>query len=291
MTTPAELFEPERARLLSLAYKMLGSFAEAEDVVQDAYLRFSAAAPGHVTDPPSYLSKTVARLCLDRLKSARVRREQYFGTWLPEPVLDGAAGLPDSGLELADDLSFALLLILERLSPPERTAFLLHDVFGMEFDGVAQVLERSAAACRKLAERAREQVHAGRTRFTSTPEEEDRLLQAFLKASFSGDTETLSQLLAADAVMYADGGAPRRALPNPIYGAERIARLFAGAIKNPNFTQPAEIIPQRVNQLPGCLLKLPTGELAVAAVELRDGKIACVYIVSNPDKLRHLFQH
>jgi RNA polymerase sigma-70 factor (ECF subfamily) len=283
-----DAFAPERPRLLGLAYKMLGSFAEAEDVVQDAYLRWSAVDREQVHDPASYLSTTVARLCLDRLKSARAKRETYFGTWLPEPVLDGAAGLPDAGLELADDLSFALFLTLERLSPPERTAFLLHDVFGMEFEGVAQVLERTSAACRKLAERAREQVHAGRARFSSTREEEQRLFEAFVSASYAGDTKTLAQLLAADAVLYTDGGGKRKATAKPVYGAERVARFFTGVAKHPHYEKPTEVIPRRVNQLPGCLMRYANGDVMVFAFEPKDGVIARIYIVSNPDKLRHL---
>jgi RNA polymerase sigma-70 factor, ECF subfamily len=285
----AARFEPERGRLLGLAYRMLGSLAEAEDVVQDAFVRFQAVELAEVSDVPSYMSKTVARLCLDRLKSARARRETYVGTWLPEPVVaEEPAPRADHSLELADDLSFALLLTLERLSPPERTAFLLHDVFGMEFDEVAQVLERSSAACRKLAERAREQVHAGRARFEATPEDETRLLTAFLRASIEGDVEGLQQLLAADAVLYSDGGGKRRAALRPLRGPDKIARFITGIKRTSDWQEPSAVVPRRVNQLPGLLIRYDSGDLAVAAIELRDGLIAGIYLMNNPDKLRHL---
>ena len=285
----AAKFEPERGRLLGLAYRMLGSLAEAEDVVQDAFLRFQAVELGAVNDPPSYMSKTVARLCLDRLKSARARRETYVGTWLPEPVVaEEPATAPDRRLELADDLSFALLLTLERLSPPERTAFLLHDVFGMEFEGVAQVLERSSSACRKLAERAREQVHSGRTRFSVAPEDETRLLTAFLQASAAGDAAGIQQLLAADAVLYSDGGGKRRAALKPLRGPEKIVRFLVGVRHSVDWHEPSAVEPRRVNQLPGMLIRYESGDVAVAAFELRDGLIAGIYLMNNPEKLRHL---
>src|SRR5215510_11393312 len=164
MTDPAVSFEPHRRRLLGLAYRMLGSVSEAEDAVQDAYLRWHAADRDAVTDARAFLAKTTTRICLDTLRSARARREAYVGPWLPEPVLDTAALAPDSRTELADDLSFALLLTLDRLSPLERAAFLLHDVFDFSFDEVAAALERSESACRKLASRARVNVRAARPR-------------------------------------------------------------------------------------------------------------------------------
>ena len=281
-------FEPERARLTTHAYRMLGSIAEAEDVVQDAYLRFSAVDLRQIADPSPYLSTTVARLCLDRLRSARVRRESYVGTWLPEPLVDDAQPLPDRALELTDDLTFALMLTLERLTPLERTAFLLHDVFGMDFQGVAEVLERSPAACRKLAERGRAQVREARPRFVPAPAEETRLLQAFLAASSSGDVGAIAKLLASDAVLFTDGGGKRQAALNPIHGADRIARFFHGITRKPTHVVPRTIVPCRVNQLPGVLLRYDNGDVAVGACEIADGVIKRIYIVSNPDKLSHL---
>lgn len=284
----AARFEPQRARLTSLAYRMLGSVAEAEDVVQDAYLRFSAVDLTQVADASPYLSTTVARLCLDRLRSARARRETYVGTWLPEPLVDDAQPAPDRAVELADDLTFALMLTLERLSPLERTAFLLHDVFGMDFQAIAEVLERTPAACRKLAERGRAQVRQERPRFAPEPAEEARLLQAFLAASTSGDVSAIAKLLANDAVLYSDGGGKRLAALNPIAGSDRIARFFTGITRKSSNVMPRAIEPHRVNQLPGFVLRYDDGDVAVAACEVADGVIRRIYIVRNPDKLRHL---
>ena len=281
-------FEPERRRLLGLAYRMLSSFAEAEDVVQDAFVRFQAVDQESVLDARSYLTTIVARLCFDRMKSARARREAYVGTWLPEPLVDPESRAADVQLELADDLSYALLMTLERLSPPERTTFLLHDVFGMEFEEISGLLERSSAACRKLAERAREQVQAGRPRFRSAPEEEMRLFHAFTMASATGDMEALTKLLAEDAVMYQDAGGKRHAALNPIYGRERIVRFTLRVQRKDNYKRPIAIIPCRVNQLQGCVMQYADGDLAVGAFEAQNGVITRIYIVNNPDKLRHL---
>ncbi len=187
MSDSAQSFEPHRRHLTGLAYRMLGSLAEAEDIVQDAYLRWHGAERGAIANPRAFLSKTVTRLCLDHIKSARVRREEYIGPWLPEPVLDPAALAPDSASDMAHDLSMALMLALERLSPLERAAFLLHDVFDMEFAEIAPALERNEAAVRQLAARARAHVEAARPRFAATPDEGAKLAEAFLAASRSGD--------------------------------------------------------------------------------------------------------
>ena len=278
----------ERRRLIGLAYRMLGSFAEAEDVVQDALVRFQAVDSERVHDRGNYLSKTVARLCLDRLKSARARREQYFGTWLPEPLVETTAVSPERALELADDVSFALMLLLERLSPPERTSFLLHDVFGMDFDSVGEILERSAAACRKLADRAREQVLAERPRFAASAEEEQRLVREFMHAATTGDVSALAQLLAEDAVLYADGGGRGHAAPKPIYGQDRIVRFVAGVQRHPKYSAPVAIEQCRVNQSPGYLMRHADGSVAVAAFQITLGRIQCVYVITNPGKLQHV---
>jgi RNA polymerase sigma-70 factor (ECF subfamily) len=281
-------FEAQRVRLKGLAYRMLGSVAEAEDVVQDAFLRVHAIDARQVSDLAGYLYTTVARLCLDRIKSARSRREQYVGTWLPEPVVETESA-PDAQLELADDLSFALLLTLERLTPPERTAFLLHDVFGQDFAGIAEVLSRSEAACRKLAERARSQVALETPRFQAKAEDEQRLVQAFFTAAFQGDAAALMQLLAEDAVLYTDGGGHRRAAHKPVYGADRITRFFVGVSKHPaRAPEPVTAEPRRINQLPGIVVRYSDGDVHVAAVEIREGRIVRIYIINNPDKLNHL---
>jgi RNA polymerase sigma-70 factor, ECF subfamily len=289
-TGAAAEFEAHRRRLTGLAYRMLGSVAEAEDAVQDAWLRWSQAERGAVRDPGAFLRRVVARLCLDRLKSARARRETYVGPWLPEPVLDAEAlrGPPDAG-EWADDLSFALMLALERLSPLERAAFLLHDVFDLDFAEVAATLGRGEAACRQLAARARAHVRAARpARFAVPPEEGERLAAAFLAAVRSGDPAALARLLAEDAVLRTDGGGRKAAALNPILGRDRIARFFAGLARKARIPR-AVVRPARVNGLPGFLSLEEDGTLQAVAVEAGDGGLICaIYIVRNPDKLRHL---
>ncbi len=223
MSNPAASFEPYRRRLLGLAYRMLGSMADAEDAVQETYLRWHAADRDKVSDPRAFLMTTTTRICLDMLTSARARREEYVGPWLPEPVFDTAALAPDSRTELAEDLSIALLLTLDRLSPLERAAFLLHDVFDFSFSEVATALERSEAACRQLAARARAHVRAARPRGATAPPAHSgeidakhaQLMSAFAAATQSGDLNALTQLLASDVRIVTDGGGKVRG------GAER----------------------------------------------------------------------
>src|SRR5579863_134598 len=221
----AQSFEAHRRPLIGLAYRMLGSRAEAEDVVQDAYLRWHAADRNAILEPRRYLGTVVTRLCLDRMKSARARREIYVGQWLPEPVVDEAFDDDNAG-DLAHDISVALMLVLERLSPLERASFLLHDVFGVDFTEVSRTLGRGEAACRQLAARAREHVQTERPRFSASREDGDRLAAAFVKATASGDTQALAQILAKDVVLYSDGGGKRAAALNPIYGADKVVRFL-----------------------------------------------------------------
>jgi RNA polymerase sigma-70 factor (ECF subfamily) len=275
-------FEPHRRYLMAVAYRMLGSIAEAEDVVQDAFVRWSEVDAATVASPRAYLTRTVTRLCLDRLKSARAQREQYVGTWLPEPMIE------EEGAELAHDLSLALLMTLERLSPLERAAFLLHDVFEMEFSDVADVLERTEPAVRQLAARAREHVREERPRFTPSDEEANRIAGAFRDALVAGDLEALSRALAADAVFYSDGGGKRVAALNPIHGRDKILRFLVGvAKKRGGLPDPSTVRAVRVNGLPGFVLHSPDGPETLA-IEVADGAIVAIYAVRNPDKLHHL---
>jgi RNA polymerase sigma-70 factor (ECF subfamily) len=279
-------FEAHRAALIGLAYRMLGSRAEAEDIVQDAYLRWHATDRTAIEEPRRYLGTIVTRLCLDRMKSAQARREIYVGQWLPEPVIDenfddGSAG------DMAHDISVALMLLLECLSPLERASFLLHDVFGLDFAEVARALGRGEAACRQLAARARAHIEAGRPRFDASPEEGRRLATAFQAAAASADTNALVQLLAEDAVLYTDGGGKRAAALNPIRGADKIVRFFEGiARKNPGF---AAVAARHaiVNGMAGLVLHEDDGTVDTMAFEHRDGRIVAIYVVRNPDKLQH----
>ena len=276
---------PHRGRLLGLAYRMLGSRSDAEDVVQDAYLRFAGAQDVHNAE--AFLVTIVTRLCLDRLKSARAQREVYVGPWLPEPVFDAEGLSADAATELADDLSFALLLALDRLSPLERAAFLLHDVFDTPFPEIAAMLDRTEASCRQLASRARRAVRDNRPAPAATPDSHARLLQAFSDAVASGNVRQLAELLREDAVALTDGGGRKFAARNPIIGADKVARFFIG-LAGKIAGQDVRIQPAVINGAVGALLYLD-GELDLTLSMAIDGeKIAAIYIVRNPDKLRHL---
>jgi RNA polymerase sigma-70 factor, ECF subfamily len=283
----AQSFESHRRTLTGLAYRMLGSRAEADDVVQDAYLRWHAADRAAVVDPRRYLGTVVTRLCLDRMKSAQARREVYVGQWLPEPVVDEAFDAEAAG-DLAHDLSMALMLVLERLSPLERASFLLHDVFGLDFGEVSRALNRGEAACRKLATRARAHIEAGRPRFAASQEEGRRLSGAFADATRTGDAAALIKLLAEDAVLYTDGGGKRVAALNPIYGADKILRFFAGVARKNTALAMLQIRAATVNGLPGFVLREDDGSVSTMALEHRDGRIVAIYVVRNPEKLRHV---
>lgn len=286
MTHANDPIAPHRRRLMGLAYRMLGSLADAEDVVQDAYLRFAAADRGKVRSEEAYLVAVVTRLCLDRMKSARARREVYVGSWLPEPVPDADALSPQTALELADDLSFALLLAMERLSAPERAAFLLHDVFDLSFKEVAAALDKSEAACRQLAARARKAVRRQRPARRAERTEHEALLAGFVEAASSGDVERLKTLLAEDATAYSDGGGVRPAALNPVRGADRVARFFVGlARKSATRYDRVDLEPANLNGLPALMLYTNGALDHTLSLDVRDGRIAAVYVVRNPEKL------
>ena len=298
MSNPAATFEPYRRRLLGLAYRMLGSMADAEDAVQETYVRWHRADRSIVSDARAFLMTTTTRICLDMLTSARARREEYVGQWLPEPVVDTAALAPDTRTELAEDLSIALLLTLDRLSPLERAAFLLHDVFDFSFSEVASGLERSEAACRQLAARARAHVREARPRGATAPARSGEidakhapLLSAFAAATQSGDLNGLMQLLASDVRVVTDGGGKVRSALNVVEGADRAARFLvevtrkhAGQWWRDDFT----VRFATINGLPGVIVDAPEGPVQTAAFEIDGDLIRALYIVRNPDKLRHL---
>jgi RNA polymerase sigma-70 factor (ECF subfamily) len=298
MSDPAASFEPHRRRLVGLAYRMLGSMADAEDAVQEAYLRWHRTDRGEVADSRAFLMTTTARICLDVLTSARARHEEYVGPWLPEPVLDTAALSPDARTELAEDLSIALLLTLDRLSPLERAAFLLHDVFDFSFGEVARALDRSEAACRQLATRARTRVRAARPRSASTPllsGEVDprhvRLMSAFAAATRSGDLEALMRLLASDARVVTDGGGKVASAATAIDGADHVARFLVEATRErPGawWRKDFRLRFATVNGMPGVVVDGPEGPVQTAAFEFEGDVVRALYVVRNPDKLRHL---
>jgi RNA polymerase sigma-70 factor (ECF subfamily) len=284
-TATDDVFEQERPRLMALAYRMTGSLAEAEDVVQDAFLRWQQADRDAVRRPDAFLSKTVTRLCLDFLKSARARRETYVGPWLPEPVIGDRKLAADHATELAEDISTALMLALERLSPSERAAFLLHDVFDTGYEEVASTLGRSEPACRQLVSRARAHVRSTHPRYTPSPEEHVRVLRAFGAAVLSGDVDALMQVLSEDAVLYADGGGRVVSALRPIHGDHRVARFLLGVLRKFPLGESVKVDEQVINGAPGFLIEEGGRAVQTMAFDLRDGRIAAVYVVRNPDKL------
>lgn len=280
-------FERHRARLFGLAYRMLGGVADAEDIVQDAYLRWRATDRAGVANPDAYLSRIVTNMCLDQMRSARARRETYIGPWLPEPLIADDRDPPGHAVEVAHDVSVALMLALERLSPLERAAFLLHDVFDQPFDSIGETLGRSAAACRQLAARARSHVRAARPRHVVSADEGARIVSAFSAAIRDGDLDGLRGMLAADATLYSDGGGRIAAALHPIHGADRITRFFIGvARKFGNRFPPAR--PATVNGLPGAISADPDGNKQAIAFDIADGRIVAIYLQRNPEKLGHV---
>lgn len=276
-----QAFDRLRPRLQRVAYRMLGIVAEAEDVVQDAYIRWHKAERSAVTNPEAFLTRTVTRLCLDRLKSARARRETYVGEWLPEPVMEME---PEAD---AGDLTLTLMLALERLSPLERAAFLLHDVFGQPFETVADAIGREPAACRQLAARAREHVRTARPRFPVSRDRGLEIADAFFAASRSGDVSALQRLLAADVVMKADGGGKRPAAPRPIQGAEAVAAFFASFATKPDYQPPQILARGLIDGLPG-IVSLNQGVLQTTTFAIENGEVVGIYVMRNPDKLGHI---
>jgi RNA polymerase sigma-70 factor, ECF subfamily len=289
--TDARTFAELRPLLFSLAYRMLASVSEAEDVVQEAFLRYRRARDegAAVASPKAYLSAIVTRLAIDELRSARARRETYSGQWLPEPLLtDEGAGDPAVLAEQADSLSMAFLLLLERLTPAERAVFLLHDVFGYGYDEVAGIVGRSEANCRQIALRARRHVEAEKPRFEASRRERDELAARFFAAAGEGDVDGLVGLLAQDVVVVGDGGGKAPQWGRPIVGADRVARLFARIVEQMALVG-ATFEPHEVNGQPGVIVRAADGGVInVMAIEIADGAIQAIRSVINPDKLAHI---
>lgn len=281
-------FEAHRRHLRGLAYRMLGSWADAEDVVQDTWLRWREVDRSAVDSPRAYLSRVAARLCLDKLKSAQARREQYVGPWLPEPLPQAHWYAGPAPGEFAADLSVALMLALERLSAPERAAFLLHDVFDVPYAEIARTLGREEATCRQLAARARARVRETRPRYNASEEEGARLAEAFMRASREGDVDALRTLLAEDAVLYSDGGGRKAAALRPVLGSDRIARFYRGLARKPD--APGYIAEHitRLNGMPAIVAIEPDGLPRTTTLAIDGGRIAAIYLVRNPEKLAHL---
>jgi RNA polymerase sigma-70 factor (ECF subfamily) len=275
----AATFETARPMLLRTAFRMLGSLADAEDVIQDAWLRWADVDPTEIRQPAAFLRRTVVRLCLDVLKSARAKREEYVGPWLPDPIVQD---------EPVEDVTLPLLLALERLSPLERAAFLLHDVFGESFDDIAKTLGRDAAACRQLASRARHNLRADKPRYAVSRDQGLKIASAFFAASRSGDVDALGRLLAKDVSYQADGGGKRPALPRVIAGAEEVVGLLGAIADIYLASMPSKLVSFTfINGLPGFVTEEADG-LQTTALLIEGDRIRAVYVMRNPDKLHHL---
>ncbi|NUR59505.1 MAG: RNA polymerase sigma-70 factor [Catenulispora sp.] len=286
VTERAEEFQELRPLLFSIAYRILGSVAEAEDTVQDTWLRYMAS-PTVPTSTKAFLSALVTRAAIDVLRSARVRREEYVGPWFPEPLLSDPYQDPERSAELADSVSMAALLLLERLSPLERAVFVLREVFGFGFPEVAAAVGRSEAACRQLAVRARRHMDLGRPRFEADQEERRELAARFFDALRDGDVRALRDLLAADVQLVGDSGGKAPALARSVVGADAVARLLAAVF--PTLTRIARLDPHEVNGQPGAILRDRDGNVAGTMIlDVLDGRVQMIRSVVNPDKLGHL---
>ncbi|MCY1080667.1 RNA polymerase sigma-70 factor [Archangium lansingense] len=275
-----ESFEAHRPAMSAIAYRMLGSLAEAEDILQEAWLRWQAATREGVRSDRAFLSTVVTRLCLDRLKSAQVTREEYVGPWLPEPVRTDTQVDPES-------ISLAFLVLLESLSPVERAVYLLHEVFGYSHAEVAEMVGKEEAACRQILHRAREHIQSRRPRFAPSKESHERLVTGFMSACVSGDLEGLKKLLAHDVTSWADGGGRvRGAALNPVRGADAVARLFLGIMKKVPAGVTAEL--SEVNGWPAVLLRLNGAVFDVMSFETDGEHIHAIRSVLNPEKLARM---
>jgi len=285
METRAEVFASARPMLFAIAYRMLGSVMDAEDLVQDAYLRWQEAPETDVRSPRAYLTTIVTRLAINQLRAARTKRETYVGPWLPEPLV--TEDTPDT-VELAESLSMAFLVLLERLSPIERAVFLLHEVFDFEYAEIARMVDKTEANCRQLFARARKRLGTRRPRFEADPEQAQRLTQRFTEASVAGDLDGLLALLAEDITVWADGGGkvPGAAL-KPVRGATPVARFVLGIMRR---VVPAGTVlrPAEINGQPGFIAYVSGRPLSALILDIRDGRIQTIYAIGNPDKLQAL---
>ncbi len=289
-TDGGALYAELRPLMISIAYRMLGSVAEAEDVVQEAFIRLQRAAEDGtaVESPKAYLATVTTRLSIDQLRSARVRREAYVGPWLPEPLVTSTEPDVAEHAEMSDSLSMAFLVLLESLSPTERAVFLLREVFGYEYAEIAQILDKSEANCRQIFVRARRAIDAGKPRFEASRAEQEELGRRFFAAVEQGDLDGLVDLLAADAVWHADGGGKATAASRPVYGREHIGKLVRNLLAQ-GARVGATLRQVEVNGQPGAMSLDAEGRIvSVMVAEVADGAVQSVRAVVNPDKLRHL---
>jgi RNA polymerase sigma-70 factor (TIGR02957 family) len=285
------LFEELRPAAFAIAYRMLGSVSEAEDVVQEAFLRLHRMLREgeRVESPRAYLATVVTRLCIDQLRSARARRERYVGEWLPEPLLASDEADPARHAEVADSLSLAFLVLLESLSPEQRAAFLLREVFDYPYEEIAGIVGKSEDNTRQLVTRARRQVQEGRPRFEASRERREVLARRFFAAAVDGELEALEELLADDVVLHGDGGGKAPALAHPVHGRAKVARTLLAWFRAAARIGGVSLQAAEVNGQPGVLLLDPEGRLVtVLSVDVADGQVQAIRSIVNPDKLRHL---
>ena len=282
-----EAFHTYRGLLFSVAYRMLGSVSDAEDMLQETFIRWQQASDSDIQSARAFLVTITSRLCLNHLQSARMRREKYVGQWLPEPLVTGSANDPSSSSRLKDSLSIAFLVLLEQLTPLERAVFLLREVFDYKYSEIARILDQNEPNCRQILRRARLQIARGRPRFDPSQQQREILLQRFVEACARGEMEGLLALLSNEIVFYSDGGGKGAAVPNRIYGPISVAKMVLGALRKlvprNRITRIAEI-----NGQPGIINYLDGQPNSVMTVDVIDGHIRNIYVVSNPDKLCHL---
>ena len=287
---PLSLFEEHRQLLFSIAYRMLGTVMDAQDMVQNTYLRWQESSPDELRSPRAWLTTVVTRLCINHLQLARVQRETYVGPWLPEPIVEEGGGNPVENAQLADSLSLAFLVLLETLTPTERAVFILREGFDCEFSEIAGIVEKSETNCRQILTRARKRIDERRPRFDVSPEAAEKLVTPFIQAVQKGDFDTLLVMMAKDVVLVTDGGGKARAIAKPLKGAEPVAKLLVNVTR-----QYGNKIEDRrlatINGLPGFVSFDGKNPQRVMAFGIQNGLISALFVITNPDKLRHLIRH
>jgi RNA polymerase sigma-70 factor (ECF subfamily) len=282
-----ETFNQHRSLLFAIAYRMLGTVTDAEDMVQETFLRWQQTAEATVKSAKSYLSTIITRLCIDHLRSARVQREQYVGPWLPEPIMtQQQTDDPAAQVELADSLSIAFLVVLERLSPIERAVFLLREVFEYDYDEIAQMVGKSPANCRQILRRSRQHITAQRPRFSVSQQQQEQITAKFLEASTQGDLQGLMSLLAKDVIFWSDGGGRVAAALKPLQGAVKVTRFLLAIRSKWLSTSIAQII--EINGQPGMITRVDGCVHSVTTFDIVDGSIQSIYVVRNPEKLKRM---
>lgn len=283
-----EIFAQSRLRLQAIAYRMLGSITDAEDMVQDTFIKWQQASFSEIQYPQAYLTKIITRLCIDRLRSARIKRESYVGTWLPEPIVSDKSTEPKAIVELADSLAMAFLVMLERLSPIERAVFLLREVFEYDYDEIGSIVNKNATNCRQIVRRAKQHLAIRRSRFSPSLQQQEKLTQKFIQACNQGDLPGLIDLLAADITVWSDGGGKVKSLLKPIQGVNKVARVLIALRRSqliPNYN--TELV--KVNGQIGVVYSSKGIVHNVVALEIIDRQIHAIYFVRNPDKLKYAF--